>query len=98
MTWPAVYLPEARDDIDEAYSYYESPSAGLGSRFIAALQDQIARIQGNPSSYAVVHHDVRASSVRRFPYVVYYRVEPSRVAIIAVQHGRRDWSHWQRRT
>jgi plasmid stabilization system protein ParE len=35
--------------------------------------------------------------MRRFPYVVYYRVEVGRVFIVAVQHGSRNWSSWQSR-
>lgn len=94
---PVVYLPEARDDIDAAYLAYEQQRVGLGDRFVEAVRDQVARIQGNPALYGVVYQDVRAAPIRRFPYVVYYRAEASQMVIIAVQHGSRDWSSWQSR-
>ena len=98
MTLPVVYLPGARDDIDDAFVHYERQRAGLGARFADALQEHIRRIQNNPALYGVVYQDVRAALIKRFPYVVYHRIESDRILIVAVQHGRRDWSNWQSRT
>jgi toxin ParE1/3/4 len=98
MSPPAVvYLPGARDDIDIAYLGYEQRQAGLGDRFADTVRDQVARIQANPSLYGKIYQDVRAAPMRRFPYVVYYRLEGGVVIIVAVQHGSRDWSSWQSR-
>ncbi len=33
MKPPVVFLPQARDDIDSAYVYYEQQQTGLGYRF-----------------------------------------------------------------
>ncbi|MCI0460959.1 MAG: type II toxin-antitoxin system RelE/ParE family toxin [Gemmataceae bacterium] len=98
MTLPVVYLPEAQDDIDAAYAYYEQCLAGLGDRFLEALRDCVSRIADAPEMYGIVYQDIRAAPLRRFPYVVYYRVEPDRILVIAVQHGRRSWKGWQGRT
>jgi plasmid stabilization system protein ParE len=89
-----VFLPAAADDIDSAYDYYEDQRANLGNRFLAAVRDQVTRLQNEPEIHGVVHQDVRAACVHRFPYVVYYRVLADRVLIVAVQHGSRDWSNW----
>jgi plasmid stabilization system protein ParE len=97
MTLFLAYRHEARDDIDEAYAWYEQQKAGLGERFLSALRDVLDAIAANPDHCGVVHRDVRASTLRRFPYVVYYRVETARVLILAVQHGRRDPRRWQSR-
>ena len=97
MSLPVVYLPEAQDDIDSAYAGYEQRLAGLGDQFLVSLRDQVDRIQANPELYGVLHQDVRAAPMRRFPYVVYYRVEADRILVIAVQHGRRSAGAWQGR-
>jgi plasmid stabilization system protein ParE len=94
MSPSVVYLPEARDDIDAAYVGYEQQQTGLGGRFLESVRDQVARIQANPALYGVVHQDVRAAPIRRFPYVVYYRIEGGQVVVVAVQHGSRGWSSW----
>jgi toxin ParE1/3/4 len=94
---PVVYLPEAQDDIDAAYARYEQRLVGLGDQFLDALRDQVDRIRANPDLYAVLHQAVRAAPLRRFPHIVSYRAEASRILVIAVQHGRRSSRGWQGR-
>jgi plasmid stabilization system protein ParE len=97
MSLPVIYLPEARDDIDAAYAVYEARQPGLGDPFLQAVDDRVSQIQANPAMYGSVNGDVRAAPLRRFPYVVYYRVQATQIEIIAVQHGRRSSSNWQSR-
>ena len=61
------------------------------------MRDTVARIENNPETYGVVHRDVRAAALRRFPYVVYFRDRGSDVLIVAIQHGRRNPKDWQAR-
>ncbi|HEV3385272.1 MAG TPA: type II toxin-antitoxin system RelE/ParE family toxin [Gemmata sp.] len=93
----AIYLPEARDDIDTAYSDYESHSTGLGDRFLEAVAKVVHLIETNPALYGEVAPDIRAAMTRRFPFVVYYREEPTQLVVIAVRHGRSNPSIWQER-
>ncbi len=55
MSVPVTYLPEAEDDIDAAYVYYEQRLTGLGDRFLQALRDGVDRIQENPALYSVFY-------------------------------------------
>lgn len=98
MTLPVVYLHEARDDVDAAYAHYEGRQLGLGDAFLRAVEDRVNQIVANPALYGLVNGDVRAAPLRRFPYVIYYGVEPTQLVILAVQHGRRSSSGWQSRT
>jgi plasmid stabilization system protein ParE len=47
--------------------------------------------------YRIVRQDVRKAGVKRFPYSIYYRDEPTRIVVLAVFHGRRDPRVWQAR-
>jgi len=98
MSRKVAYLPEAEDDIDAAYQWYEQQRDGLGDRFLRALREAADDIQDNPNLYALFLHDIRAAPLRRFPYVVYYRDGPEGILVIAVQHGRRSNRAWQRRS
>jgi len=93
----ATYLPEARDDIDAAYVHYESRQTRLGDRFLDELRRIIGLIEGNPLLYGEVFDGVRASTLRRFPYVVYYREQSGQVLIIEVRHGHDNPAVWQAR-
>jgi plasmid stabilization system protein ParE len=97
MTLPVIFSPEARAEFDEATDWYGQRRAGLGDAFVDAVQDVLKRIGTAPRIHAVVWKDVRCALVRRFPYAVYYRVEPERVVVIAVFHTKRDPGAWQSR-
>ena len=97
MSLSVIYLPEARDDIDATYASYEQQQVGLGDRFLEKLREKVDQISANPLLYAILHQDVRAAPLRRFPYVIYYRADDTMVLILAVLHGRRSSQAWQRR-
>ncbi len=77
--------------------WYEQQQADLGSEFFTEIDDAFERIQDRPHLYAEEYKQVRRVGLRRFPYVVYYRIIEETVEIIAVVHGSRDPKHWQSR-
>jgi plasmid stabilization system protein ParE len=90
MSLPLVFEPEVEAEVDEAYRWYERQRQGLGEDFLAAVQATLDRVQINPELPAIIYRDVRRALVRRFPYAVYYRVEPERIAVVAIHHVKRD--------
>ena len=94
---PAIFLPEAADDLATAHANYEALSAGLGDRFLEAVRRSVSLIETNPALYGEVAPGIRACLTRRFPFVVYFREEPAQVVVIAVRHGRDDPAVWQGR-
>jgi plasmid stabilization system protein ParE len=97
MSLNVAYLPEAEDDIEAAYRWYEQQLLGLGDEFLESLCDSISWIRENPQLYAVFRRDIRAAPLKRFPYVVYYSKRTTDILIIAVQHGRRSSRAWRGR-
>ena len=43
-----VYHPQAAAELIEASGFYEGRVSGLGSRFLDAVEDSLARLRGNP--------------------------------------------------
>jgi len=97
MNYVVVFRPKAHDELNEAYTWYESQQSGLGDEFLDCVDDVINRICLMPESYAIVYRDIRRAVVKRFPYAVYYRIVSSRVIVIAIFHGRRDPQAWRSR-
>lgn len=97
MRLPVVFRPEARDELDEAYEWYERRQSGLGEALLTAVRDTLERIQARPESFALLYRDIRRGLTRRFPYGIFYRVEPERIVVLAVYHGQRDPKGWQQR-
>jgi plasmid stabilization system protein ParE len=98
MNYVLVFRPEVREELNEAYSWYESQKPGLGEEFLDCVDETVNRISQMPESYAVAYRDIRRAIVKRFPYAVYYRIVSSLVIVTAIFHGRRDPKSWQTRT
>jgi plasmid stabilization system protein ParE len=59
--------------------------------------DALDRIAATPDFYASVWQDVRFYRVKRFPFVIYFRMRAGAVEVLAVLHGSRDPLVWQSR-
>ena len=90
-----IIRPEAEDELLEAIDWYEARSPGLGSEFLRCVDACFQRILRNPEMYPVVHRDSRMGLVRRFPYLVIYRLADDAVYVVAVFHSKRDPKNWQ---
>jgi plasmid stabilization system protein ParE len=97
MTVPINFRLEAVEEIDVTFQWYEEQRGGLGEEFFSAFLSQLDRIRENPEGGAVLYRKIRACPMRRFPYVIYYRVLPDEINVIAVQHGHRNPRAWRRR-
>ena len=90
MTRRAAFGLRANRHVAGAFEWYEQQRAGLGSEFLSAVDEAIELLQQMPELGHVVHRDLRRLSLRRFPYVIYYRITGSSVRIRACLHERRD--------
>ena len=97
MTLPLVLLRAAREEFDDAFDWYEDERPGLGVAFDASVRETFARIVARPQLYQVVLGDVRRAPVGRFPYLIFYRVEPDQIVVLSVFHSSRDPVIWQSR-
>lgn len=97
MTARVDLTPEAEADVDEAHAWYAEREPGLAEDFRRALDECMASIATHPESHPVVRHSIRRALLRRFPYCVFYVVEPERIVIQACFHARRNPQSWQAR-
>jgi plasmid stabilization system protein ParE len=68
------YHPAIAAELEEIRDHYESCSGGLGTGFIDEFERQILAIAAMPTRWMVVRGDIRRSLMRRFPYVILYRI------------------------
>jgi plasmid stabilization system protein ParE len=97
MSLAAVFRPEAQADLLQTRDWYEWQQPGLGEAFSIATDEAVGRIEAMPQMYTIVFRDIRRGKLRRFPYLIYYRVLSNRIEVIAVLHGSRDPKLWQER-
>ncbi|WP_284620255.1 type II toxin-antitoxin system RelE/ParE family toxin [Aquabacterium humicola] len=84
------YLPPARDEYLAQVDLYESAAPGLGERFIHAIELAEQLIARRPEAFRQVERDIRACSVRGFPFRLLYAVRDESVLVIAVAHTARE--------
>jgi plasmid stabilization system protein ParE len=77
-------------DIAEAQVWYETQQAELGAEFRSEIARVIDRLAETPHIYQVVHRDIRRAIVRRFPYLIWYRVAAENVIVLACTYAGRD--------
>lgn len=54
MNYALVFRPEVREELDEAYGWYESQQLGLGDNFLEQVDETLERICQMPESYTAV--------------------------------------------
>ncbi|ESQ08066.1 MAG: type II toxin-antitoxin system RelE/ParE family toxin [Thiohalocapsa sp. PB-PSB1] len=84
------YHPAVEKELREIIKYYNGCAAGLGSDFLVEFEKQVASIISNPFLWVEIEKGVRRTLLRRFPYVIYFRiVNPGLLRITVVKHQRR---------
>lgn len=88
------YHPAIEKELREIIQHYNHASAGLGIKFLNEFEQQILKITTMPNSWAIVAGDTRRCLMKRFPYVIYFRVidnDTLRVTVIKHQHRHPDY-------
>ena len=84
------YHPAIERELREIIKYYNDCSDGLGAEFLNEFERQIQRIASRPTRRITVESNIRRSLMRRFPYVIYFRVlENDTLRVTVVKHQRR---------
>jgi len=77
-------------EFGDAVAWYEGEREGLGRKFRAAIEEYLQRIADDPEMFPEVRGEVRRAVVRRFPFVIHFRIEQKRIVILSVFHTSRD--------
>jgi plasmid stabilization system protein ParE len=94
---PLRYHPEARAEAFDAFEWYRLRSSNASRRFQQQLELAQGAIQDSPESWAAYLHGTRRYQLKRYPYLVVFRIQSNQIDIIAVAHGRRRPGYWRDR-
>lgn len=98
MTRRLIVRPSAEQDLIEARDWYDTQKPSLGDEFLAAVDERFEYIREFPEAYAVEYKGMRSAGLRRFPYIVYYRIiTPADLEVLAVLHAGRNPRVWRSR-
>ena len=88
----------AEFELNDAIIFFETERAGLGLRFLSAVEAAVANIRERPEASPVIIRDIRRKVLRRFPYSILYSIKSDRIRILAVANQRRRPFYWRGRT
>lgn len=91
MKYEVVFRKEAQQDILEAINWYEKRREGLGDELFIAIENEKHFIESNPYHYEDKYKGIRKAITKRFPYIIYYRIESdNKLLVYAVLHMKRS--------
>lgn len=90
----AAFHRLAEHELNEAAQYYDREEPGLGIAFLEEADRCLRVIQEAPEAGGVLHGTVRRRLLRRFPYALLYKINPSGIRILAVMNLRRRPTYW----
>src|SRR5947209_5937342 len=90
-----LFRTAAKEDLQEAFDWYERQRPGLGHEFMRQIASALNRADVNPKAFAILRGNIRRILVDRFPYGVYFFVDQHSLTVIAVMHAKRHPRRWQ---
>jgi toxin ParE2 len=85
-------LAVARAELDEAITWYEAQTRGLGDAFLAEALKALRLIERHPLT-----DNIRRCRLARFPYGVIYVPEGPDILVLAIAHLHRAPMYWRDR-
>lgn len=89
-----VFSALARQELDDASDYYQMALEGLGKLFRHEVRIAVKRIMAHPKAWSVGNNEIRKCLMHRFPYNIFYSIEPDHIFIIAIAHQHRKPDYW----
>ena len=94
---PLELHPGAEEDYLHSLAWYRERNFSAAEKFDNAFWHAIHAVEDAPERWPVYFSDFRRYTLHQFPFSLVYRVEPSRVFLLAVAHGRRRPGYWMDR-
>ena len=77
MSFTIVLSPEAVEDIDYGFDYYNKISDGLGFEFIDTIDRYLKKISEWPTASSIRYDNVRVKPIDTFPYTLHFIISDS---------------------
>lgn len=94
MALAVVFRRRVKHDLQAAFDWYEEQRVGLGEDFLTSVKATFSSIELHPELYPTEHGEVRRAVMSRFPFAVFYLIEPSRSVVLRVLHTARNPAIW----
>jgi plasmid stabilization system protein ParE len=92
-----VFHPLARAELQGAHTRLLASNPARAARFEQAVDRAVAAIEAMPEAWPLVDDVYRFYKLKRFPYLVIYRIDGDLAVIAAVGHQAQQPGYWKGR-
>ena len=92
---PLVFDPRTAVEIQIALDFYSATSEIAGPQFLVALERTYEAIRRQPLLRGRIDRYHRAAPVRRYPFLVVYRIRRIQIDIVAIHHMKKGSFSWR---
>lgn len=96
MRYRLIIKPQAEEDIQDIFDWYERKSEGLGEYFLEDLDLKISKIISQPESYQIHNLDFHFAFCDRFPVSIHFKIELDTIYIFGVFPTAKNPKKWKR--
>jgi plasmid stabilization system protein ParE len=91
MSLPVIFKPAARLEFEEAVTWYERQSPGLGREFKLEVKLALKRALDNPGRFQRVRGRAQKIRLLRFKrYSIYFAIKDDTFAVLSLFHASRN--------
>ena len=92
MSYTTILLARAKNELLEAWIWYEERQTGLGDKFKNEVYKRIHEIEEQLTKYKERIKPYRETTIKIFPYLIIYRINKKEKLVIvsSIFHGKRN--------
>lgn len=91
----ARFIDACLAEIEEAIQWYANQSPELPERILSELQDAVEKLTPFPAAFHMVADPYRRVLLSKFPYALFFRVDPAEIVIVGFFHQHSDPAKWR---
>ena len=97
MAWLIEVTENAYEDAILIRDWYNDQQAGIGEKFLSALESAKSKLLLNPLAFGIWKKDIRRIVLTPFAYKIYYKLYRDKIIIFLIAHERRSNQYLKRR-
>ena len=92
------FHPQVVQDLQQAFNWYEEQAEGLGGLFYTEVDARFNDIIRQPDIFGRAFDglDYRFARLRKFPYLIIFRLSGSTVEVLGIFHTASNPDKWRR--
>ncbi len=88
---------EAEEDFDNAFNYYLYENERVANNFYHKTNESFITLSKDPFAYQKIYKNIHRFVMKKFPFVIYFRINGFSIRIIAIFHTSRNPQIWEDR-